>query len=73
MKDSCKDCKERYIGCHSSCQSYKNYKEDIKKKAVMILGDEYDKYIKAKRASKNNIKTSSGSITYGKAARTLNL
>lgn len=29
--DSCLNCKERYQGCHSKCDKYKKYKEEIEK------------------------------------------
>lgn len=34
----CKDCTTRFVGCHSSCSSYKQWKETIKenKKAVFL-------------------------------------
>ena len=28
---SCLDCKNRYPGCHSTCENYKNYKEKLEK------------------------------------------
>ena len=33
----CKDCTDRYLMCHSSCERYKNWKDevdDIKEKAI---------------------------------------
>ena len=24
---TCKDCKDRYVGCHSNCDDYKKYRE----------------------------------------------
>ena len=32
MKNSCMDCTKRYIGCHSTCEEYKQFVE--KNKAV---------------------------------------
>lgn len=35
MRPPCKDCKERAIGCHSTCEKYKKYRtewEELKKK-----------------------------------------
>lgn len=26
---TCKDCKDRYVGCHSNCDDYKKYRERI--------------------------------------------
>lgn len=31
-KCSCKDCKERYSGCHSACEKYKEYRKEIDRK-----------------------------------------
>lgn len=28
---SCKDCKERYVGCHSECPRYRKWKEEWEK------------------------------------------
>lgn len=28
-KTGCRDCKKRYIGCHSRCQVYKDYKKTL--------------------------------------------
>lgn len=31
----CKECTERYVGCHSSCEHYKKYREYLaEKKAI---------------------------------------
>lgn len=32
MKNSCKDCTKRYVGCHSTCEDYKQFVE--KNKAI---------------------------------------
>lgn len=29
MKNSCLDCKNRVIGCHSTCYKYKEYKKEL--------------------------------------------
>ena len=26
---TCKDCKDRFVGCHSKCEDYKKYREKI--------------------------------------------
>ena len=26
---TCKDCKDRYVGCHSNCDDYKKYSERL--------------------------------------------
>lgn len=28
VKPPCKDCTERYVGCHSKCAAYKSYSEE---------------------------------------------
>lgn len=30
-RNECKDCKNRSVGCHSRCNSYKAYKEETKR------------------------------------------
>lgn len=35
MKNNCKDCKERYFGCHDHCENYavvKHEREEVKRK-----------------------------------------
>lgn len=35
-KNSCKDCNERKVGCHSNCEKYKEfYKKNEEKKAII--------------------------------------
>ncbi|MBO7712381.1 MAG: hypothetical protein J6S85_02735 [Methanobrevibacter sp.] len=29
MKSPCKDCPERYIGCHSACGKYKDFRKQL--------------------------------------------
>lgn len=29
MKNYCKDCQNRYVGCHIECEKYKKFKEDL--------------------------------------------
>lgn len=31
MKTPCKDCTDRYIGCHGECELYLDYKAEINK------------------------------------------
>ena len=41
----CKDCDQRYVGCHSSCEEYKTYKiknNFIRKKRLDKLIEEKD-------------------------------
>lgn len=34
--NNCKDCKNRYIGCHSTCEVYKKFKENIENRNIKI-------------------------------------
>ena len=44
----CKDCEKRYLGCHSGCPEYKQFKDSIdiarenKRKEQIINSHEYD-------------------------------
>lgn len=31
-KNPCKDCKDRKVGCHSKCEKYKSFREDLEAK-----------------------------------------
>lgn len=43
----CKNCENRRIGCHSGCEGYKRYCEEIKAlRAVIKRENEYDAYMK---------------------------
>ena len=33
---SCKDCKDRHVGCHSNCEIYKEYTRELEEKKHMI-------------------------------------
>lgn len=33
MKYSCKDCTERHIGCHSTCETYKAFRAELEEKS----------------------------------------
>lgn len=30
MECPCKGCEDRFVGCHSGCEAYKNWKKDLK-------------------------------------------
>lgn len=30
-KNTCKDCKERKVGCHSKCEKYKKFRQELDK------------------------------------------
>ena len=32
--NQCLNCEKRSLGCHSSCKDYKDYKQDLEKKAA---------------------------------------
>ena len=32
MSKQCKDCKRRYVGCHSRCKAYQDFKVRLKNK-----------------------------------------
>ena len=44
----CKDCDKRYIGCHSNCDLYKKYKEELE-----LVSDRKRKNNEFKRARRN--------------------
>lgn len=31
INSPCKDCKDRYLGCHSKCKKYNNFKKELAK------------------------------------------
>lgn len=31
----CQNCTERYVGCHSECEDYKSYRDDLDKKNAL--------------------------------------
>lgn len=42
----CRDCAERRVGCHSGCEWYKRYTEEVKAlNAVIKADDSYSAYI----------------------------
>lgn len=36
MKSPCKDCAERYVGCHSGCEKYKDFRQELDKQRTHI-------------------------------------
>ena len=38
---SCKDCPDRFPGCHSGCEKYKNWKIDLRRLKDAIYHEEY--------------------------------
>ena len=52
MDSPCRTCQKRVLGCHSSCMSYKKYKEELeefKKKNKKTHTDGYYKHYREKR------------------------
>lgn len=45
MKAPCKDCENRYVGCHGRCEKYLEFKkandERLKQKSLKIDADQY--------------------------------
>ena len=42
----CKDCKQRHLGCHSTCSSYQKYKEEREKiKEASRVNNCYTEYL----------------------------
>lgn len=64
MKAPCKDCNERCLNCHSSCEEYFQYRYEIMKASVAEYNDSNHKaYVseacrrmKKRRNKKNDIK-----------------
>jgi len=51
MINPCKDCTDRYIGCHSDCDKYKDWKSSLEtiKKAKEEQRKKYDAYFHYKK------------------------
>ena len=53
--NSCKDCTERYIGCHGKCETYKAYcAERAELKAKIARSNQYDNYAKDIHATRRD-------------------
>lgn len=55
MNNGCKGCCNRYVGCHSRCETYKEFSEELMEKKKKIkqakaVENEYNKYKKNKIA-----------------------
>ena len=44
MKSPCKDCPERYIGCHSECSRYKHFRRVIEAEKETITRNKAKMY-----------------------------
>ena len=63
-KSPCKLCEKRYLGCHSECDEYKEFKQEIedskemiaKRKAEMTLIDDYKVESTYKSLKRNHYK-----------------
>jgi hypothetical protein len=53
--NSCRDCTERHIGCHSECEKYKAYcAERAELKAKIAKSNQYDNYAKDIHATRRD-------------------
>ena len=59
----CKDCQNRFVGCHSSCVKYIDYKQAssvrakaVKEKKKELRGGEYTEYIVGVHRERNRKK-----------------
>lgn len=53
--NSCRDCTERHLGCHSTCERYKqDCVERAKLKAKIAKSNQYDAYAKDIHATRRN-------------------
>lgn len=53
MVAPCKDCPDRYVGCHGNCEKYKEYKaqlDSMRDQAYQIRAKEADLYERRKYA-----------------------
>lgn len=41
LEGSCKNCKDRHIGCHSECEKYAEFKQDIEDLKEKIRNESY--------------------------------
>ena len=63
-KSPCKLCQKRYLGCHSECDEYKDFKQDVenskemiaKRKAEITLVDDYKVESTNKMLKRNHYK-----------------
>lgn len=42
--DCCKNCKDRIVGCHSTCRDYKEYKEKLAEIKKFMAKDPADAF-----------------------------
>lgn len=45
----CKGCQDRYLGCHSECEKYKEYEEYKKGQEAVVDGSSGWSYTRSKR------------------------
>ena len=43
--DCCKNCKDRIVGCHSTCRDYKEYKEKLAEIKKFMAKDPADAFL----------------------------
>lgn len=59
MSVSCKDCKDRYVGCHSKCEKYAQFKQEIaERKRKQQEGREYFNYLIGKAGLRKKLNNS---------------
>lgn len=57
VSEPCKNCPDRYLGCHSNCDKYKQFKKEIaERKRKNQKGREYFNYLIDKAGIRKNIK-----------------
>ena len=54
METPCKDCQDRYVSCHSSCDQYKQWKADLSSEKEKIRKVRYAE-IEADRRRRDGI------------------
>jgi len=63
LQSPCKDCQSRFVGCHSSCVKYIDYKQasivknaEVRQKKKEMRGGEYTDYIVGRHRERNRKK-----------------
>lgn len=59
MNSPCKDCGSRYVGCHSDCEKYKDFRDEVDR----------NNDLKQKEVIRNSVWHSVGSPGYGTGIR----
>ena len=63
LQSPCKDCQDRFVGCHSSCVKYIDYKqasiiknEEVRQRKKEVKHEEYTDYIVGRFAERKRKK-----------------